>query len=177
MSSKHKKEYTTDIPILIGIGIAFLIFATLSVVPPISIVFQSIGAWFSVLAALCFFPGFIMIAIAIGVTYQNKHLKQTVKRAVNSGDYGNRVNLEAIAGDFDLSHGDMRRLLTDLRMEGELKVSFDSTTGEVVFPMLGTSQKGSGASSVTNGHIYCSYCGLQLSKDSLYCPGCGANLH
>ncbi|NVM30381.1 MAG: zinc ribbon domain-containing protein [Candidatus Helarchaeota archaeon] len=173
MAPKDKREYETDLPVIIGVGIAFLIFAFLSVIPPVSLWINEIGNWLSVLATLCFFPGFIMIAIAIGLSYQNKRLRRLVKRAVISGDYGRRAKLDVIASDFDLSHGDMRRLLTDLRVDGELKVSFDSKTGEVIFPTIGSHSP----ATISNGHVYCSYCGLQLSRDAEYCPGCGANLH
>ena len=171
--AKGKKDYETDLPVILGVGIAFLVFAFLAIIPPISTWINEVGSWLSVLAILCFFPGFIMIAVAIGLSYQNKRLRSLVKRSVLAGDYGHRAKMELIADDFNLSHGDMRRLLTDLRMEGELRVTFDSQSGDVVFPGIGSPM----TPSITNGQIYCSYCGLQLSKDAAYCPGCGANLH
>lgn len=170
---EHKTEYGKDLPVIIAVGIAFMILGILALVPPITAWLQNIGNWFATLLSLSIFLGLLMIAIAVGLYYQNKRLQKQVVRAVNSGDYGSRTILDALAKDYNMSTGDMRRLLTDLRMAGQLKVSFDMTTGEVIFPGLG----GIAAQSTANGHIYCSYCGLQLSKDSIYCPGCGANLH
>lgn len=174
MPQKQKREYQQDIPVIIGAGIAFLIFATITLIPPISDWLHATANWLAVLALLSFFPGIIMIAVAIGLSYQNTRLRTQVKKSVNAGDYGTRTNLNEIADDFNLNSGDMRRLLVDLRLSRELKVSFDSKTGEVIFPALGTA---SASQEEQNGFIYCSYCGLQLAKDSLYCPGCGANLH
>ena len=176
MSPKPKREYEADIPILIGLGIAFLIFASISLIPPVSTWLHEFANWLSVLALLSFFPGIIMLAIAIGLSYQNKRLRRQVLKSIHSGDYGGRTKLDEIAADFDLSHGDIRRLLTDLRMEGVLKVSFDSRTGEIIFPTIGNLAT-AGASGTSNGHIYCSFCGVQLSKESQYCPSCGANLY
>jgi hypothetical protein len=173
MSPEQKTEYGKDLPVLIAIGIAFLVLGILALVPPVTAWFSNIGNWFATLISLSIIPGFIMIAVAIGLYFQNIRLQHRVVKAVSAGDYGSRVALNELAKDYDLSPGDMRRLLTDLRMAGELKVSFDSTTGEVVFPALG----GISPNPQVNGHIYCSFCGLQLSKDSIYCPGCGANLH
>ena len=172
---KPKTEYMTDIPILVGVGIAMLVVAILSMIPPFSTWINEIGSWLSIFSFLFIFAGIILIAVALGLAYQNRRLKKMVKKAALMGDYGGRVKLDVIADDFNLSHGDMRRLLTDLRMEGALRVSFDAQSGEVVFPGVGSSPAGD--STVPNGHVYCSYCGLQLSNDSVYCPGCGANLH
>ncbi len=172
-----KTEYTTDLPILVGIGVALLIVAVLTYIPPFSTWINDIGSWLYMFTFFFIIGGVVLIAVAIGLNYQNRRLKSKVTKAALMGDYGGRVKLEVIADDFNLSHGDMRRLLTDLRLEGQLRVSFDAQSGEVVFPGVGTSPAADTASTVTNGHVYCSYCGLQLSKDSVYCPGCGANLH
>ena len=173
MPRPEKKEYQQDIPVIIGIGIAFLIFASITLIPPISDWLHATANWLSILALLSFFPGIIMIAIGIGLSYQNTRLRGQVMKAINGGDYSARTKLDELAADFNLNTGDMRRLLVDLRIARELKVSFDSKTGEVIFPTLGNPA----LKEESNGHIYCSYCGLQLNKDTLYCVSCGANIH
>ncbi|MFX1294414.1 MAG: zinc ribbon domain-containing protein [Promethearchaeota archaeon] len=173
MSPERKREYETNIPIILAIGIALLILGILSLIPPITMWLQNIGKWFATLLSLSIFGGIILIVISIGLYYQNTRLQQKVIKSVVSGDYGSKVSLDEISADFGLNSGDMRRLLTDLRIAGELKVSFDSRTGEVIFPTIG----GYAFQETSNGSMYCSYCGLQLSKDSGYCPSCGANLH
>ncbi|MHA1650691.1 MAG: hypothetical protein ACTSYB_10900 [Candidatus Helarchaeota archaeon] len=162
----HKREYESDIAIVFFMGIAFIIFAAISQIP----IFMSWIGW----GIWMLFPGVIMIFISIGLFYQNRQLQRKVLRAITSGDYGGRVKLDEIAADYDLSPGDMRRLLTDLRARGELKISFDPKTGEIILPYITI---GSTVQTIPNGIIYCTFCGLQLSKDAYYCPGCGANLH
>lgn len=171
MPEPEKKGYLQDIPIIIGVGVAFLVFATITVVPPISDWIHAWAPWLYVFTYLFYFCGVICITVGIALSYQNKRLRGQVMKAINAGDYGARTKLDELAADFNLSPGDARRLLVDLRMARELRVSFDSKTGEIIFPTLGTQKE------EQNGHIYCSYCGLQMSKDALYCPACGANIH
>ena len=172
MATPTKREYEQDLPVLLAIGLAFLILGILAVVPPISVWFRNIGNWFVTLLSLCIFAGVIMVVIAIALYYQKGRLQSQVVRAVNSGDYGGHTQLSDLADDFGLSHTDMRRLFVDLRIAGRLRVSFDSNTGEVIFPAL----TGAPNQPATNGFVYCAFCGLQLTKDTSYCPGCGANI-
>jgi hypothetical protein len=173
MVHPNKKEYEQDLPVLAAIGVAFLVLGILAIVPPTSDWFRSVGNWFVILLSLCIFAGMIMVVIAIALYYQKGRLQSQVIRSINSGDYGGQTQLNEMSDDFGLAPTDMRRLLVDLRMAGRLRVSFDSKTGEVIFPGL----SGAPNQPTTNGFVYCSFCGLQLSKDAQYCPGCGANLH
>lgn len=88
MPPKQKREYVVDIPIIIGVGIAFLIFAIVALIPPTSDWLHATANWLSILALLGFFPGIIMIAVGIGLAYQNTRLRAQVKKSVNAGDYG-----------------------------------------------------------------------------------------
>jgi hypothetical protein len=173
MPRPEKKEYLQDIPVIIGVGIAFLAFATITLISPISDWIHAWVNWLYIFTYLFYFCGVICIAVGIALLYQNKRLRGQVMKAINAGDYGARTKLDDLAADFNLNSGDARRLLVDLRMARELKVSFDSKTGEIIFPTLGNPA----LKEESNGYIYCSFCGLQLNKDTLYCPSCGANIH
>jgi hypothetical protein len=167
MNFKYRKwrKYETDIITILFMGIVFTAFALITVIPQIYVLIP----W----GIYMLFPGLIMIASYFITRHRSQQMRGQVKGALNSSDK-NRIGISNLSRELQIREGDIRKIVIDLRSNGEIKASFDSNSGDIVLPQI--TENANSPDLNTSRVLYCPYCGVRVEKNSKYCQSCGASV-
>ena len=169
--NRHKRNwnrrYGTDILIVLGMGLAFIIFALITLFPPL---YESLP-W----GVYMLFPGLIMIVSYFSSKYAVKKMRREVKGALNSYTT-NRIKIAELSDELKINPKDIKRIVIDLRTNGDIKASFDGDTGDIILPELIKARKDKTETVAQSKVEYCPYCGVKIPNRSKFCSSCGASV-
>ncbi|TFF86179.1 MAG: zinc ribbon domain-containing protein [Promethearchaeota archaeon] len=169
MNFKYRKwrKYETDIITILFMGIVFTIFALITVIPQIYLLIP----W----GIYLLFPGLIMIASYFITRHRSQQMRGQVKGALNSSDK-NRIGISNLSRELQIRERDIRKIIIDLRSNGEIKASFDSNSGDIILPEISIQTNSNIDTENKSSVLYCPYCGVRVEKNSKYCQSCGASV-
>jgi hypothetical protein len=172
--SRTRNAVTTGNIWTIAIGVAFLIWGTISLLDHFLWARNFPGTYWLLI------PGGVMLVAGIANVINYRYNRERVLAALKSY---NQVSINQLADELKLREKDVKEIVVDLRTEGRLKASFDPESGDImVLEVQGQAPVSASVPSISEASTpsvkakegYCQYCGSLVKPGDRFCNNCGS---